>query len=198
MAARVRREPSRAAARPSTRRHPTRILAAATFVVAGVLAACTPSGATLATFPAGTLGPARTVGPTVAQTRIELVRVLGERNLVLRDTEAPFRPPEDVTFSTTPRAIYQVVLPDAPTEGFIVVYEFPDATAAAEAAADQAAYLASGPARVQVPFGARHIMRLVGSTVVLYSWVPEGASDERQPDIQPALETLGTGVPIPA
>jgi len=198
MAARVRGGRSRARAGASTRRSSTRILAAATFVVAGVLVACTPGGATLATFPAGTLGPAKTVGPTVAQTRIELVRVLGERNLVLRDTEAPFRPPEDVTFTTTPRAVYQVVLPNAPTEGFIVVYEFPDATAAAEAAADQAAYLASGPARVQVPFGARHIMRLVGSTVVLYSWVPEGASDERQPDIQPALETLGTGVPIPA
>lgn len=167
-------------------------------VVTAALTACTPGGPTLATFPAGTIGPARTAGAAAAQTRIELVRVLGERNLVLRDTDAPFRPPEDVTFTTTPRAIYQVVLPDAPTEGFIVVYEFPDATTAAEAAADQAAYLASGPARVQSPFGSRHVMRLVGSTVVLYSWVPEGVADERQPDIQPALETLGSGVPIPA
>lgn len=198
MAARVSGGRSRVRAGASTRRSSTRILAAAAFVVTGVLAACTPGGGTLATFPAGTLGPARTVGPAAAQTRIELVRVLGERNLVLRDTEAPFRPPEDVTFTTTPRAIYQVVLPDAPTEGFIVVYEFPDATAAAEAAADQAAYLASGPARVQSAFGTRHVMRLMGSTVVLYSWLPEGASDERQPDIQPALETLGMGVPIPA
>jgi hypothetical protein len=173
--------------------------AAFAFVIAGALAACAPGdGPILATFPAGTLGPARTAGPAAARTRVELVRVLGERNLVLRDTEAPFRPPEDVTFTTTPRAIYQVVLPNAPTEGFIVVYEFPDATTAAEAAADQAAYLATGPARVQSAFGARHVMRLVGSTVVLYSWVPEGAADERQPDIQPALETLGTGVPIPA
>ena len=181
------------------RRAPAAFLGAAAIVVAGAFAACAPGeGPILATFPAGTIGPARTAGPAVAQTRTELVRVLGERNLVLRDTEAPFRPPEDVTFTTTPRAIYQVVLPDAPAEGFIVVYEFPDATAAAGAAADQAAYLASGPARVQSAFGARHVLRLVGSTVVLYSWVPEGASDERQPDIQPALETLGTGVPIPA
>jgi hypothetical protein len=174
------------------------VLAAAAVLALG-LAACAPGdGPTLATFPAGSLGPEGTAGQAAAQTRIELVRVLGERNLVLRDTEAPFRPPENVTFTTTPRAIYQVVLPNAPTEGFIVVYEFPDATAAAEAAADQAAYLASGPARVQSAFGSRHIMRLVGSTVVLYSWVPEGASDELQPDIQPALETLGTGVPIPS
>jgi hypothetical protein len=174
-------------------------LTTAAIVVAGALAGCAPGdGPILATFPAGTIGPGRTAGPAAGQTRTELVRVLGERNLVLRDTEAPFRPPEDLTFTTTPRAVYQVVLPDAPTEGFIVVYEFPDATAAAEAATDQAAYLASGPARVQSAFGARHVMRLVGSTVVLYSWVPEGASDVRQPDIQPALETLGTGVPIPA
>ena len=91
-----------------------------------------------------------------------------------------------------------MILPDAPGPGFIVVYEFPDATAAAEAAADQAAYLATGPARVQTPFGTRHVMRLVGSTVVLYSWVPDGATDERQPGIQVALETLGIGVPIPS
>ena len=147
-------------------------------VVAGVVGACAPGGVSVASFPPGTIGPAGTAGATAAQTRVELVRVLGERNLVLQDSEAPFRPPEDTTFTTTPRALYQVILPDAPSEGFIVVYEFPDATTAAEAAADQAAYLATGPARVQSAFGSRHIIRLVGSTVVLYSCVPEGAADE--------------------
>jgi hypothetical protein len=175
------------------------VVLALAFALAVVVAACAPGGGvSVASFPAGTIGPARTAGAAAAQTRIELVRVLGERNLVLQDSEAPFRPPEDGTFTTTPRALYQVILPDAPSEGFIVVYEFPDATSAAEAAADQAAYLATGPARVQSAFGARHIIRLVGSTVVLYSWVPEGAADERQPGIQAALETLGVGVPIPS
>ena len=170
-----------------------------TLLLVGALTACSPGGgAGLATFPVGSLGPTRTAGPAADQTRLELVRALGERNLVLQDSQAPFRPPEDATFTTTPRALYQVILPDAPSEGFIVVYEFADATTAAEAAADQAAYLASGPGRVQSAFGVRHVIRLVGSTVVLYSWVPEGAADERQPAIQPALETLGTGVPIPA
>ena len=55
----------------------------------------------------------------------------------------------------TPRALYQVILPKAPQEGFIVVYEFADPTSAAEAATAQAAYLATGPAKVQSPFGAR-------------------------------------------
>jgi hypothetical protein len=170
------------------------VSAAAVFAVA----ACAPGGLSVASFPTGSLGPAMTAGTAAAQTRAELVRVLGEHHLVLQDTEAPFRPAEDLTFTTAPRAVYQVILPDAPSEGYVVVYEFPDPTAAAEAAADQAAYLATGPARVQTPFGTRHVMRLVGSTVVLYSWVPEGVVDQRQPEIQPALETLGVGVPIPS
>jgi len=136
--------------------------------------------------------------PAVAQTRIELVQALGTKNLVLQDSQAQFRPPEDPTFTTTPRALYQVILPKAPLEGFIVVYEFADPTTAATAAAAQAAYLATGPAKVQSPFGARHIIRLVGSTVVQYTWVPEGAEDPLQPDIQTALETLGTGVQVPS
>jgi len=176
----------------------------AAIVVAGAFAAsavagCAPGGGlSVASFPPGSIEPSTTAGAAAAQTRAELVRVLGERNLVLQDTEAPFRPPEDATFTVAPRALYQVILPDAPTEGFIVVYEFPDPTTAAEAAEAQAAYLATGPARVQSAFGTRHVIRLVGSTVVLYSWVPEGATDERQTRIQPALETLGVGVPIPS
>ncbi|HUP54237.1 MAG TPA: hypothetical protein VM408_01920 [Methylomirabilota bacterium] len=167
--------------------------------IAGLVAACASGGGvSVASFPAGTIGPATTAGAAASQTRIELVRVLGEHNLVLQDSEAPFRPAEDRAFTTTPRALYQVILPDAPTEGFIVVYEFPDAATAAGAAADQAAYLATGPARVQSAFGTRHVIRLVGSTVVVYSWVPEGAADKRQPEIQAALETLGTGVPVPS
>ena len=174
-------------------------VAAAGIAVALAVGACAPGGGiSIASFPAGSLGPIGTVSPAVGQTRTELVRVLGERNLVLRDTEAAFRPPEDGVFTAAPRQVFQVVLPDAPSEGFIVVYDFGDPGVAAEAAADQAAYLATGPARVQSAFGARHVMRLVGSTVVLYSWVPEGVADERQPDIQVALETLGVGVPIPA
>jgi hypothetical protein len=175
--------------------------AAAVAVAILALAACAPSASAPTVAPPSavrSLGPTRTVGPAVAQTRADLVRVLGSRNLVLQDSQAAFRPPEDARFTATPRALYQVILPEAPTEGFIVVYEFGDPSAAAEAATAQAAYLATGPAKVQSAFGARHILRLVGSTVVLYTWVPEGVEDPRQPEIQAALETLGTGVPVPS
>ncbi len=166
-----------------------------------LLTSCAPSGEVVQPSGGGlpaTSAPTRSVGAASAQTRAELVRVLGTKNLVLQDSQAQFRPPEDARFTTTPRALYQVILPQAPGEGFIVVYEFPDPTTAAAAATEQAAYLATGPAKVQSPFGSRHIIRLVGSTVVVYSWVPEGAEDPLQPDIQVALETLGTGVPVPS
>ena len=197
MAARVRRCSGGMGGGGAALRAAVLVVAAATVGLA--VAACAPGGGVaVASFPPGSLGPATTAGAAAAQTRNELVRVLGERNLVLQDTQAPFRPPEDTTFTTTPRALYQVILPDAPSEGFIVVYEFPDPTIAAEAAEAQAQYLATGPARVQSAFGARHVIRLVGSTVILYSWVPDGVTDERQTRIQPALETLGIGVPVPS
>jgi hypothetical protein len=175
--------------------------AVAVAAVTLLVAACAPAGGPTVPSAGGgqpTQRPTRSAGPAVAQTRAELVRALGTKNLVLQDSQAPFRPPEDARFTTAPRALYQVLLPQAPQEGFIVVYEFPDPSRASEAATGQAAYLATGPAKVQSAFGARHIIRLVGPTVVLYSWVPEGAEDPLQPDIQAALETLGTGVPVPS
>ena len=45
--------------------------------------------------------------------------------------------------------------------------------------------------------GEIHILRQVGSTIVFYSWIPEGAQDARAPGIQAALETLGLGIAIP-
>ena len=49
-----------------------------------------------------------TVSPAVSQTRIELVRALGEHNLVLTDTQAPVRPAESPLLGAAPRAVYQV------------------------------------------------------------------------------------------
>jgi hypothetical protein len=162
------------------------------------LAACGTSAATPASpRPAASIGPAQTVSAAVGLTRGDLVRALGAKQLVLTDTQSPFRPVEGPALTVAPRAVYQVTLPDDPTKGFIVVYEFSDSAQAAAAGADQAAYLASGPGRIQAPDGEIHILRQVGSTIVFYSWIPEGARDARAPGIQAALETLGLGIPIP-
>jgi hypothetical protein len=146
--------------------------------------------------PVPSVGPGMTVSPAVSQTRIELVRALGEHNLVLTDTQAPVQPAEAPLLGAAPRAVYQVILPKDPTHGYIVVYEFPDDARAAAAAAEEQAYLATGPGRVQTPLGSVSIIRQVGSTVVFYEWLPEGSTDDSAPGIQQSLETVGVGFPV--
>lgn len=172
------------------------VLAIAVGLAAGGLAACAPTEQPGRTFPAASIGPATTVSPAVNQTRAELVRVLGAENLVLADTQAPVRPAESALLTAAPRAVFQVSLPKDPTRGFIVVYEFADANRAADAAAEEQRYLATGPARVQTPEGTVHVLRQVGSTVVLYDWLPGAAQDPAAPDVERALETLGVAFPI--
>jgi len=139
-----------------------------------------------------------TVTPTVNQTRAELVRVLGERNLVLTDSQAPVRPSEAPLLAAAPRAVYQVLLPADPTKGYILVYELSDAARAAAAAAEQQAWLATGPGRVQTPQGTVTIIRQVGPTVAFYDWLPGAAQDPSAAGIQAALETLGVGYEVPS
>ncbi|MDO8485690.1 MAG: hypothetical protein Q7S35_12190 [Candidatus Limnocylindrales bacterium] len=161
-----------------------------------VIAACAATEQPAPSVPVASIGPGMTVSPAVDQTRVELVRVLGAANLVLTDTQAPVRPAESAVLAAAPRAVFQVTLPADPTRGFIVVYEFSDSNRAAEAAAEEQHYLATGPGRVQSPEGTVHVLRQVGPTVVLYEWLPGAAKDPAAPEIQRALETLGVGYPI--
>ena len=48
--------------------------------------ACSPTDGAAVTYPVGSVGPDRTVSPAVAQTRGQLVQVLGGQNLILNDT----------------------------------------------------------------------------------------------------------------
>lgn len=161
-----------------------------------VAAGCATTEEPGPTFPPASIGPARTVSPAVNQTRAELVRVLADHHLVLTDTQAPVRPAESALLVSAPRAVYQVILPKDPTKGYIVVYEFPDSNGAAEAAAEEQHYLATGPGRIQSPEGSVQVLRQVGVTVVLYDWLPGAAQDPSAPEIQQALETLGVGFPV--
>ena len=159
-------------------------------------AGCAAAGPPATVPPAASVRPAMTVTPAVNLTRTELVRVLGVRNLVLADSQAPIRPGEAPLLAAAPRAVYQVLLPKDPTKGFIVVYEFPDDARAAAAAAEEQAWLATGPGRVQRPQGTVTVLRQVGSTVVFYDWLPGASLDPSAPDVQATLETLGVGYPV--
>jgi hypothetical protein len=173
-----------------------RALLVGALTVVGASAMACGTGAGPVTVPAS-IGPDRTATPVVDGTRADIARVLGERSIILDDLDTPFRPAEGPILSFAPRAVYQAQLPADPEKGIIVVYELPDAGAALDAADDQAAYLGSGPGRVQYPDPARHVIRVLGSTVIFYTWIPESAEDPRTPEVAAALATLGTGVDVP-
>ena len=152
-----------------------------------------PGGATFP--PAGaTTG---TAGGAAAVTRGEVARALAAQGLQVEDVTRPFRPAEAPAFATAPRILLRAILPDDPDHGLVVVYEFSGPTVATAAAQGQAAYIASGVGRVQFPNDARFVIRVVGSTVVFFSWSPAGSPDPRTAAIATALGTLGLGVTVP-
>lgn len=180
------------------RRGPRLLAIIAAVLVMAMLAGCAASEAPAVTFPPASVGPDRTVSPAVALTRVALEQALRDRGLALVDVRVPFRPVEGPHLADIPRAVHQAVLPTDPDGGYLVVYEFPDGDRANQAAQTQAAYLASGPGRVQSSLEAEDIIRIVGTTMILYTWIPGEARDPQAPAIKAALETLGYGVDVPS
>jgi hypothetical protein len=143
------------------------------------------------------VGPAATTGGAVAQTRGAIAAALGSVAVQFGDASRPYRPAESARLRSAPRAVYQVVLPDDPDAGFIVVYEFPDAAAAVDAGNEEAGYLGTGPAKVQFPLDAVHVLRQLGPTLILFTWAPSDPSAETAATVGAALSTLGIGFTVP-
>jgi hypothetical protein len=167
-------------------------------LTAGLLAGC-GLGATgsAASLPVSSVGPATTAGVAAAQTRGAIASALSGVAVQLGDATRPYRPAESGRLRDAPRAVYQVVLPDQPDAGFIVVYEFPDSAAAVDAGNEEAGYLGTGPGRVQFPPGTQHALRALGTTLILYSWLPAASSDPTAGTVAQALATLGIGFSVP-
>jgi hypothetical protein len=149
------------------------------------------------TFPPAGSTPAA-AGDGTALARQEVVAALAAAGLPARDSPAPFRPPEGPLLAGAPRSVVQAILPDDPGHGFVVVYALGSPQAAQSAAADHAAYVASPIGRVQFPASARHVLRVVGPSVVSFTWVPDASPDPRTRSIEDALLQVGSAVPIPA
>jgi hypothetical protein len=150
---------------------------------------------------AGTAAPTWGVGPTQAAAgsgvRGQLAAALSARSLILSDAKVPFRPAEPPDLALVTRSVYQVQLRDDPSGGFIVAYDAGSPQLASAAGAALAAYLASGPGRVQSPVGTVHVIRQLGPTLLYYRWLPAAAPDPLTAGVQAALETLGTEVAVP-
>lgn len=169
------------------------VIAAAT-AVAGCGIGANGSPASL---PVASVGPSAQVGGATAQTLGAITTALSSVAVQFGPASRPYLPPESPRLRAAPRAVYQVVLPDQPDAGFVVVYEFPDATAAVDAGNEEAGFLGSGPARVQFPLGTQHVLRELGPTLILFSWVPSASSDPTAGKVAGALATLGVGFSVP-
>jgi hypothetical protein len=167
-------------------------------VVAVVLAGCgIAANGNPPSVPAPSVGPPTTVTGATAQTRGEIAGALSGLAVQFGDATRPHRPPESGRLRDAPRAVYQVALPDQPDAGYLVVYEFPDAAAAVDAANEEAGYLGTGPARVNFPRDEQHALRQVGPTLVLFSWSPSDADATLEASVAGALNTLGIGFTVP-
>ncbi len=173
-------------------------LALATVLLAGLGAGCgIAANGSPASLPAESVGPAATAGANAAATRGSIATALGTVQVQFGDATRSYRPPESARLRDAPRAVYQVVLPDQPDAGFIVVYEFPDAASAVDAGNEEAGYLGTGAGRVQFPLGEQHAIRALGPTLILYSWLPSASSDPTAGRVADALNTLGIGFSVP-
>jgi hypothetical protein len=153
-----------------------------------------------ASLPAPSVGPVTPVSGAVDQTRGVIANALASISSVAIQFGAasrPYRPPESGRLRDAPRAVYQVLMPDLPDAGFIVVYEFPDAAAAVDAGNEEAGFLGTGPARVNFPRDAQHVLRQVGPTLILYSWSPSEGTDRTPSVVAAALGTIGIGFTVP-
>lgn len=167
--------------------------------VSALLAGCGVAASTsTASVPAASAGPSARVGGATGTTFGAIRTALSGVAVQIGESTRPFRPPESGRLRSAPRAVYQVVLPDQPDAGFIVVYEFADAAAATDAGNEEAGYLGTGPARVEAPLGTRYVLRALGPTLVVFPWLPAASSDPTAANVATALGTIGIGFTVPS
>lgn len=177
-------------------RGPALALAAASIAVSGLIAGCAGGAPAV-----GTAAPLPTTQPSastaVVATLAQVDAALRANGLVVESTLTAVRPAEPPSFAGVVRWPFHAVLPDDPGGGYFVIYEFPAPALAADGGRDLAAYISSGPARVQYTPDARFVLRQVGSTLVFYPWSPASSPDPRTPALAAALASVGLAVPIP-
>lgn len=168
-------------------------LALAVLVVLVVAGCATPASPAAEPIPT----PRATLSPAIVATQVQLAGALRAHGLILQTTDLVVRPGDPPSMTAVPRTAFRAVLPDDPEGGLIVVFELPDPGRAAAAASDLAAYVTSGPGRVQHPPDTRFVIRQVGSTIVFVAWSPASSPDPRTAAMAAAVASVGTEVPIP-
>ena len=163
-------------------------------LIAAILVAAT--SAACANEPRTTyLPPGGPAGDLTNATEALVIAALGGVGLSAAESAQPYRPPEGALLANAPRTVMQATLPDDPTHGFVVIYALQSPQAADAAAREQADFVASNRGGA-FPRTSRFSLRVVGSTVVFFWWVPETAIDPKTALIEEALLAVGSEVPV--
>ena len=141
--------------------------------------------------------PLPSVPVAIDQTRLQVEGALRAAGHFLGRPTTPYRPPESASLAAAPRVVYQVLMAEDPGHGLIVIYEFPDVARAALAGREMAAYIASGPGRIQFPLDAKFVLRQLGTTLIFYTWSRESSPGREVEEIAIVLETIGQGIAVP-
>jgi hypothetical protein len=161
-----------------------------------LVAALVASVVGCATEPRTTYGPpGGPAGALTDATESLVTAALGGVGLPAAEAQVPFRPTEGALLANAPRTVIQATLPEDPSSGFVVIYALQSPQAADTAAAEQAALIASNRGGM-FPRTARFSIRVAGSTVVYFEWIPETAIDPRTRSIEEALLSVGSEVPV--
>jgi hypothetical protein len=161
-----------------------------------LLAACTgASPGDRASTPLPTEQPS--ASPAVQATLAQVDGALGAAGIVRESTRTTIRPAEPPAFAGIARWPFRAVLPEDPTGGYFLIYEFADPALAADGGHDLADYITSGPGRVQYAPDVRFVLQQVGSTLVFYPWSPASSPDPKTPSVATALASVGLEVAIP-
>ncbi len=138
-----------------------------------------------------------TIAPTGQATEVTrslVVRALRTASFQVQDPLAGYRPGESPDLVNVPRKLVQVVMPEDPGAGYVVIYELPTADEADRVGGEFLRYLGGGTGAVQYPRDTRFVLQRVGQTLAFYSWSAEASPDARVAELAAALETVGTSV----
>ena len=161
-----------------------------------LVAALVATVASCASEPRSTyLAPGGPAGALTDATESLVIAALAGVGLPAAEAAVPYRPQEAALLANAPRTILQATLPDDPNHGFVVIYALQSSQAADAAAREQANFVASNRGGA-FPRTSRFSLRVVGSTVAFFWWVPETVIDPRTALIEEALLGVGSEVPV--
>lgn len=135
------------------------------------------------------------LSPAEASAVVALRGALAPLGLQLSAVAQAVQPAEPVGFAAVPRVVYRIELAD-PDQGYVLLYDFPTAAAAAEGAVQLGTFLASGPGQASYPVDARFSVAQFGSAVVFTWWSAQRASDTARAEAAFGA-VAGVGQPVP-